>query len=139
MNKKDVDELLKERRQTGKPLVLIIEDDESQQVLYRVGKNIFGMIPYIVTSCSEGMRAAERVDFDLVLVDLRLPQLDGMECTKKIREVEKRRGIRTPIIAITADAMPGVREKCIEAGMDDYLSKPFSLHQLTDKISSWAA
>jgi CheY-like chemotaxis protein len=139
MDKKDFDGLLDERRKTGKPLVLIIEDDASQQALYRLGKEVFGMIPYIVTSCVEGMEAAELVDFDLVLVDLKLPNMDGMECTTKIREIERRRGVRMPIIAITADAMPGVREKCIGAGMDDYLSKPFSLHQLTDKISDWAA
>jgi CheY-like chemotaxis protein len=67
-----------------------------------------------------------------------LPHIDGLECTKKIRKIEEERGVHTPIIAITADAMPGTREKCIEAGMDDYLAKPFSLNELTDKISSWA-
>jgi two-component system, sensor histidine kinase and response regulator len=139
MDTKELNELLDERDRSGKPLVLIIEDDESQQALYRVGKSIFGMIPYIVQSCAEGISAAEQIDFDMVIVDLRLPNMNGLECTKKIRKIEKDRGIRTPIIAITADAMPGVSEKCIEAGMDDYLSKPFSLRQLTDKISSWAA
>ena len=66
-------------------------------------------------------------DFDLVLMDVQMPVMDGILATKKIREIETSTNTHTPIIAITANALSGDKENCIAAGMNDYISKPFQI------------
>ncbi|MCZ2150728.1 MAG: response regulator [Bryobacterales bacterium] len=73
--------------------------------------------------------------FDLVLMDVHMPELDGLETTRRIRQRESGTGLRTPIVMLTANAMLGDREKCIEAGADGYLSKPVNLEQLIEAIT----
>ena len=73
-------------------------------------------------------------DFDLVLMDVEMPELDGLEATRLIREMERNTGRHTPIVAMTAHAVTGFQEKCLEAGMDDYISKPIDPH---DSTRSW--
>jgi two-component system, sensor histidine kinase and response regulator len=72
--------------------------------------------------------------FDLVLMDVQMPELDGLEATRLIREREASTGGRVPILMLTANAMPGDREKCLEAGADAYLSKPVSFDKLTAAV-----
>ena len=62
--------------------------------------------------------------FDVVLMDVEMPEMDGFEATAAIREMEKKTGARTPVIAMTAHAMGGYKERCLEAGMDGYVTKP---------------
>jgi signal transduction histidine kinase/CheY-like chemotaxis protein len=86
-----------------------------------------------VTAVENGQRAVELIrqqPFDLILMDVQMPVLDGFAATAAIRELEARSGIRTPIIAMTAHAMKGDRERCLAAGMDDYVAKPFRPHEL---------
>ncbi|MBX7144900.1 MAG: response regulator [Oligoflexia bacterium] len=78
-------------------------------------------------------------DFDLVFMDCQMPLLSGYEATGQIREWEKRRGSHIPIVAVTANALEGDRERCIRAGMDDYLSKPFKPHELDTLIKRWTS
>jgi CheY-like chemotaxis protein len=68
--------------------------------------------------------------FDLILMDVQMPEMDGFEATRRIRKLERTAGTRTPIIAMTAYAMSGDRERCLEAGMDDYVAKPMTREML---------
>jgi CheY-like chemotaxis protein len=78
-----------------------------------------------------------RGKYDLILMDCQMPEMDGFEATRAIREAESLSGRHTPIIGLTAHAMEGDRARCLSAGMDDYLSKPTSLEKLTQVINMW--
>jgi CheY-like chemotaxis protein len=82
----------------------------------------------------EAMSALDKGVFDLLLMDIQMPRLDGLKTTRMIRDREVETGAHLPIIAMTANAMKGDREKCIEAGMDDYISKPLNAKQLAETI-----
>jgi CheY-like chemotaxis protein len=90
-----------------------------------------------VTVAENGRQALAMIEgesFDLVFMDWQMPELSGLEATKLIREREKLTGGRMPIIAMTANAMTGDREKCLEAGMDSYVSKPVNSKSLFEAI-----
>lgn len=119
--------------------LLIIEDNKDQQVLFRIIAEKLRMSASIVPSCTDGLAAANTNAFDVILMDCKMPDMTGLECTKRIREIDEQHDRHTPIIAVTARAMPGDREKCLEAGMDDYLSKPFTIEELNQKINQWVS
>ncbi len=92
-----------------------------------------------VTAVSNGRQAVAAFDadrFDLVLMDVQMPDMDGLQATAAIRDVDARRGTHTPIIAMTAYAMKGDREQCLAAGMDGYIAKPIRFHELFETIDS---
>ena len=74
-------------------------------------------------------------DIDIVLMDIMMPEMDGMETIREIRKISNLKNL--PIVAVTAKAMKGDREKCIEAGAWDYLSKPVDTHQMMSVLRSW--
>jgi two-component system, sensor histidine kinase and response regulator len=80
------------------------------------------------------LEALARQPFDLVLMDVQMPEMDGLEATVLIRESEKETGKHVPIIAMTANAMVGDRERCLAAGMDGYVSKPIQIKELFEVI-----
>ncbi len=107
------------------PVILIVEDHPQQQLVMSMLAEKAEVSARVVSSGLEALEALDRCpDYKLILMDWRLSGMDGLECTRRIRMRESAHGNRIPIIAVTANAMNGDREKCIEAGMDDYLSKP---------------
>jgi CheY-like chemotaxis protein len=76
---------------------------------------------------------------DMVLMDVQMPELDGLEATRRIREMEKKTGAHMPILAMTANAMQGDRDECLSAGMDGYLAKPVESKQLLRAIEELVA
>ena len=91
----------------------------------------------VVGTGREAVAAAQTNDFDLILMDIQMPIMDGFEATTKIREAEKDTPAHMPIVAMTAHTMKGDEQKCIEAGMDDYLSKPINFEDLRAMIEKW--
>jgi CheY-like chemotaxis protein len=92
----------------------------------------------IVNNGHEAVKALEQEPFDLVLMDVQMPELDGFEATKAIREQEKTTGRHVPIVAMTAHAMKGDRERCLQAGMDFYLTKPIQSKALFETVEGVA-
>ena len=88
----------------------------------------------VAVNGEEALLALERERFDLVLMDLHMPQMGGLEATLAIRKKEKSEGGHVPIVAMTASAMQGDQVRCREAGMDDYISKPVSSRELIEKV-----
>jgi diguanylate cyclase (GGDEF)-like protein len=86
----------------------------------------------------EAIDASTRAEYDLILMDCHMPVMDGFSASREIRRLEQTQGReRTPVIAITADVQKGIRQKCRDSGMDDYLSKPFTQSMLTQVIQKW--
>lgn len=119
------------------PKTLLVEDNEiNLEVIFMQLKSL-GFSPEVAMNGYEGLEKWKAEHFDLVLTDCNMPTMDGFEMTRRIRIVEKAEG-RSPskIIAITANAMGGEAEKCLAAGMDDYLSKPTTLKQLGEALQT---
>lgn len=118
--------------------ILLAEDNVVNQ---RYVEALLTRAGHTVEIVGDGKAAVERGlsgEFDLVLMDLQMPELSGLEATEQIRAAEAETGRHLPIIALTAHALQGDRERCLAAGMDDYLSKPFSGPQLLDKLAEVA-
>jgi two-component system, sensor histidine kinase and response regulator len=104
--------------------VLLAEDNAINAKLASVLLRKFGHSVAIVEDGSDAVAACAREAFDLVLMDVQMPTLDGLAATRHIRDHERATGRHVPIIAMTASAMSGDREECLDAGMDDYVTKP---------------
>jgi CheY-like chemotaxis protein len=117
--------------------VLLADDNLANQKLGKAMLEKLGCEVEVVTNGREAIRASTHTIFDLILMDCQMPEMDGYSATATIRAVEAHRGRRTPIIALTASAMQGDRERCLEAGMDDYLAKPLGIGALATAISRW--
>jgi two-component system sensor histidine kinase/response regulator len=117
------------------PLDLLVAEDTpfNQKFIRRLLENWHCRVT-IVENGRLAIDALADHDFDLVLMDVQMPEMDGLTATARIRELEKGTGRHVPIIAMTAHAMRGDRERCIEAGMDEYVSKPISAASLIETI-----
>jgi two-component system, sensor histidine kinase and response regulator len=117
------------------PLVLIAEDNEINQAVAKALLTRSGLLTAIAHNGREALEMALANDYAAVLMDCQMPELDGYDATRAIRDAEGARHV--PIIAMTAHSMPGDRERCLAAGMDDYLSKPVRAGQLQAVIERW--
>ena len=117
--------------------VLVAEDNRTNQMVAAGMLTMNGCQCEFVANGSEAIEAARRGHFDLILMDCSMPEMDGYEATAHIRNFEEPLGRRTPIIAMTANTQQGDAEKCLAAGMDDYLAKPITLVELRQKLERW--
>jgi signal transduction histidine kinase/DNA-binding response OmpR family regulator len=119
--------------------VLLAEDNRVNQRLATRLLEKRGHSVVVAADGREALAAIQKEGFDLVLMDLQMPEMDGFEATVAIREKEKAGGARLPIVALTAHAMKGDREKCLAAGMDGYLTKPIRTVELDEVLKKYLA
>ncbi len=117
--------------------VLVVEDNIVNQEVAREFLEHMGLSVEVAGDGQSALTAYRNGNFDLILMDCHMPVMDGLESTAAIRATETESGTRIPIIALTANAMPGHEAKCITAGMDGFLPKPFSEQQLQSAIQEW--
>jgi signal transduction histidine kinase/CheY-like chemotaxis protein/HPt (histidine-containing phosphotransfer) domain-containing protein len=115
--------------------VLLAEDNAINQMVAVAMLKQQGYLVEVVGNGKEALSALEKQDFDLVLMDVQMPLMDGFEATAALREREKQCGGHLPVVALTAHAMKGDHERCLAAGMDGYISKPIQAEQLLRSIS----
>jgi CheY-like chemotaxis protein len=120
---------------TRKLRVLLAEDSVVNQKLAVALLERQGHTVTVATNGREALAATERQEFDLVLMDVQMPEMDGFEATQAIRMREHQTGRRLPIIAVTAHALKGDDTRCLAAGMDAYISKPIRAHELHEAIA----
>jgi len=116
--------------------ILLVEDSIiNQKIALHILEKKLGFHADVVNNGREAIETLERLDYDMILMDCQMPEIDGYEATQIIRDrLSTVRNHNIPIIAMTANAMKGDREKCLEAGMDDYVTKPINLKKLSDVI-----
>jgi PAS domain S-box-containing protein len=123
-----------------KPRILVAEDNPTNREVAGMVLKKLGFNPDLVANGLEALRALEGRDYDLLLLDCEMPEMDGYETARRIRD--PRTGVRNhliPIIALTADAIAGDREKCLQEGMNDYLAKPVEPRHLAEVLGKWLA
>lgn len=119
--------------------VLLVEDNPVNQVVAQKALRTFGIEAEVVTDGAQAVERVQKEVFDLIFMDCQMPVLDGYEATQRIRAWEQSAGQRRalPIVAMTANALQGDREKCLDAGMDDYLPKPIKRYVLAAALARW--
>jgi CheY-like chemotaxis protein len=117
--------------------ILIAEDLKTNQ---EVIKGLLAKLGFHdVTVVVDGQEALNKIvtnDFDIIMMDLKMPRVDGFECTRRIRRVYENQRFRPFIIALTANASNGIQDRCAAAGMDAYISKPMDVHELANILNS---
>ena len=124
-----------ERAARKEAVCLLVVEDNAVNMM--VMKGVLAKLGYQnIEKAQDGLEAVEKAaqgSYDLILMDCQMPKLDGYAATRRLREL----GIKVPIVAMTAHAMSGDREKCFEAGMDDYLTKPIAIDKLGAMLEQW--
>lgn len=119
------------------PHVLLVEDYPANILVATSILDILGATYDVARNGVEAIEKVKQKTFDLVLMDIQMPEMDGFAATRAIRDYEAGKGVRTAIMGVTAHALRDDRDKCLTAGMDDYISKPFSFEGLAEKIRRW--
>ncbi len=127
-----------EEREIGKGMCVLIAEDNI--VNQKVAAGMLGKLGFtteIVSNGEDAVKSWQQKHYPLIFMDVQMPVLDGLEASRRIREISLNTGHEVIIIAMTANAMKGDREQCLQAGMDDYLTKPIKPHKLQDLIKKW--
>src|SRR5262249_24412805 len=126
-------------RTTGPRLRILVAEDNAvnQRLVVRLLEKQ-GHETVVVTTGKAALAALERQPFDRLLMDVQMPEMVGFEATAEIRILERGTGRHLPIIAMTAHAMKGDRERCLESGMDGYVSKPIQARELLQAVAEFA-
>ncbi|OOO00862.1 MAG: Sensor histidine kinase RcsC [Chromatiales bacterium USCg_Taylor] len=118
--------------------VLLVEDNEVNQTVGRVMLGRLGLEVSLANNGREALAAIDQACYDLVFMDCQMPEMDGYEATRSLREKERAAGSpRLPVVALTANAMIEDHERCLAAGMDGYLAKPVRLEGLCELLERW--
>jgi CheY-like chemotaxis protein len=128
--KKNSQKLISYERQLK---LLVVEDNVINQKIAMASLKKLGISTDIANNGKIAIDMINEQQYDLILMDVQMPIMSGIEATIALRES----GLKTPIIAMTANAIKGDKEKCLKAGMDDYISKPFRQKELAEKIEFW--
>ncbi|OQY07640.1 MAG: hypothetical protein B6I25_01305 [Planctomycetales bacterium 4572_13] len=115
--------------------VLVAEDNPSNQKLIAILLQRMGLEVILADDGIEAVAQCGEHAFDIILMDMQMPNMNGYDTTRQLRS----QGVRTPIIAVTANAMTGDEKKCIDVGCDGYLSKPIDRNKLEDLVSRYLA
>jgi CheY-like chemotaxis protein/HPt (histidine-containing phosphotransfer) domain-containing protein len=117
--------------------VLLVEDNSVNQQVARMQLEKEGLTVDVASTGLEAIQCTSRFDYDLVIMDVQIPEMDGLEATRRIRERDDAIGRHVPIVAMTAHAMQGDRDRCLEAGMDDYVCKPLRREDVQERVAVW--
>jgi CheY-like chemotaxis protein len=114
-----------------------VEDSALLRRVARFQLEALGYSPVVVENGAQAVAAVSRDPYDLILMDMRMPEMDGLEATRAIRALERERGGHVMIVALTANVIDADRAACAEAGMDDFLGKPFQLDAMQAVLDHW--
>ncbi|MBM4103193.1 MAG: response regulator [Planctomycetes bacterium] len=117
----------------GSGRILVVEDNPNNQLLIETLLTKFGLQFVLACDGAEAVKKAAEESFDLIFMDIQMPNMNGYEATRMLRE----KGLKTPIVALTAHAMEGDRQKCIEAGCDDHITKPINKIKLAEVLQTY--
>ena len=115
---------------------LIVDDNRMNQKLLKSILSKFGRASDVAENGVEALKKIESNDYSIVFMDIRMPIMDGIECTKKIRGHEDNKISKLPIIAVTAN--PETKDSCMESGMNGFIGKPFTFQLIKDSIRTWS-
>ncbi len=120
-----------------KPLILVVDDNPTLLRVFEIVLTNFGYRVCCVSGALEALETFESLeDCAAVLMDWRMPELDGLACMRRMRSIDAKRHKVTPIIAVSASALPDERSQCLRAGMDDFVAKPFKFDELRAVIAN---
>ena len=119
--------------------ILLAEDVPANQKVAKLMLKRFGLTADVANNGREALELWRRENYDLILMDCQMPEMDGYAATSEIRRQERGRGTHITIVALTANALAGDKQKCLEAGMDDFLAKPFKAQELGEVLGRWLA
>lgn len=118
--------------------ILVVEDNLTNQIVAEGTLEKMGCNVELASNGMEAVSAVKEKQYNLIFMDCQMPIMDGYKATENIRKIEKENGTeRIPIVALTAHAMKGDRERCFAVGMDDYIAKPFREPQLAQILTKW--